>query len=87
MRQYIEYLILGIVQGFTEFLPVSSSGHLSLFQHLFGYSGESNLILTVLLHIGTLVAVFIVYHKIIWELIKELFRMKNNVFFTKNQAV
>ncbi len=83
MRQYIEYLILGIVQGFTEFLPVSSSGHLSLFQHLFGYSGESNLILTVLLHIGTLVAVFIVYHKIIWELIKELFRMIGDIFTGK----
>lgn len=70
---YIESIILGLVQGLTEFLPVSSSGHLALLQHFFGIKGEKVLIFTVLLHIGTLVSVFIMYWRDIWELIKELF--------------
>lgn len=68
-------LILGIVQGLTEFLPVSSSGHLVLFQKIFGI--ESNLILfDVILHLGTLIAVIIVYRKSILELIKHPFSKK-----------
>ncbi len=58
-------LFLGLVQGIAEFLPISSSGHLSIFQNLFGLSSaeESNLLFDVLLHLGTLVSVFVVY----WE--------------------
>lgn len=68
-------LILGIIQGLTEFLPVSSSGHLVLFQKIFGI--ESNLILfDVILHLGTLIAVVIVYRKSILELIKHPFSKK-----------
>ncbi|MDY2959740.1 MAG: undecaprenyl-diphosphatase UppP [Hornefia sp.] len=70
---YIESIILGLVQGLTEFLPVSSSGHLAILQHFFGIEGDKVLVFTVLLHIGTLVSVFIMYWKDIWELIKELF--------------
>lgn len=70
---YIESIILGLVQGLTEFLPVSSSGHLAVLQHFFGIEGDKVLIFTVLLHIGTLISVFIMYWKDIWELIKELF--------------
>ena len=52
-------LILGIVQGVTEFLPISSSGHLSIAQNLFGLgTGEEDVFFDVLLHLGTLVAVF-----------------------------
>ena len=56
-------ILLGIVQGITEFLPISSSGHLSIFQNLFGMqpAEESSLLLDVLLHLGTLVSVFVVY--------------------------
>lgn len=66
-------IFLGIVQGLAEFLPVSSSGHLKLFQHLFDIK-EDNLFITVMLHLGTLVAVFIVYHKLIGKMILEFFR-------------
>ena len=69
MMEYLKAIILGIVQGATEFLPVSSSGHLSVFQHFMGLSGEGSLQLTVFLHIGTLVAVIAVYYKTFWKLI------------------
>ena len=59
----IKAVILGAVQGITEFLPISSSGHLSLFQHFLGVGGDGSLLFSVLLHLGTLIAVFIVFHK------------------------
>lgn len=65
-------IILGLVQGLAEFLPISSSGHLALLQYFFGIEGDSVLIFTVLLHVGTLVAVFIAYWHDIVELVKEL---------------
>lgn len=69
---YFEAIILGLVQGLAEFLPISSSGHLALIQGLFGIEGESVLLFAVLLHVGTLVSVFICYWKDIWELLVEL---------------
>jgi undecaprenyl-diphosphatase len=66
----IEAAILGAVQGFTEFLPVSSSGHLVLLQKIFGIS-ESALFFDVMVHIGTLIAVFIVLWKDIWGILKK----------------
>lgn len=66
----IEAIVLGIIQGLAEFLPVSSSGHLALFKKIFGLS-DVGLTFDLMLHFGTLVAVFIVYWKDIWELIKE----------------
>ncbi len=65
-------LILGAVQGFTEFLPVSSSGHLTLLQNVFGLSGNM-LLFDTLLHVGTLVAVFAVLWKDIIEICKKPF--------------
>ena len=73
-------LLQGIVQGLTEFLPVSSSGHLSLIQHFTGQSGETGILFSVLLHMGTLIAVFLAFHKIILELIMEFFRMVGDIF-------
>lgn len=64
----IESIFMGIIQGVTEFLPVSSSGHLAIFKNLFGLQ-DTGLLFDVLLHVGTLVAVFIVFWKDIWELI------------------
>lgn len=61
----------GLLQGFTEFLPVSSSGHLSLYQYLTGISSESSVLFSILLHFGTLIAVFIAFWKTIRELIVE----------------
>ena len=65
--------ILGIVQGLCEFLPVSSSGHLVLLQNIFGIE-EGALFFDVMLHMGTLVAVFAVYYKKIWALLKKPFQ-------------
>ncbi|MDR0943481.1 MAG: undecaprenyl-diphosphate phosphatase [Ruminococcus sp.] len=78
-----EGILQGILQGITEFLPVSSSGHLSLFQHFFGLSGESSVLMTIVLHLGTLVAVFIAFWDKIKELIVEAFRMIGDIFTGK----
>lgn len=69
---YLESVILGLVQGLAEFLPISSSGHLALLQQFFGIEEDKVLVFAVLLHVGTLISVFIVYWRDIWELIIEL---------------
>lgn len=68
----IESAILGIIQGLTEFLPISSSGHLVLFQKLFGLH-EATLAYDTMLHIGTLVAVLIIFWEDILSMIKNPF--------------
>ncbi len=65
-----EAAFLGVVQGLTEFLPVSSSGHLVAFQHLLGLQGPE-LLFDVVVHGGTLLAVLLVYGKDLWEIVKE----------------
>ncbi|MBQ1489614.1 MAG: undecaprenyl-diphosphate phosphatase [Eubacterium sp.] len=70
---YIEAILLGLVQGLAEFLPISSSGHLALLQHFFHVEPDRVLMFTVMLHIGTLASVFIMYWSDIWALIKEFF--------------
>ena len=70
-------IFLGLVQGVTEFLPVSSSGHLSIFQNMFGMQNveQSHLLFDVLLHLGTLVSVCIVYRKDIADIIRAFFSL------------
>ena len=72
-------MILGLIQGLTEYLPVSSSGHLAIGQALFGLeNGESNLTFTVLVHIATIMStVVILWSEIVW-LFKDLFKWKWN---------
>ncbi len=65
-------VIQGIIQGLTEFLPVSSSGHLSVIQHFMNV-GENSLIISIVLHLGTLLAVFLAFWPTIWGMIKEFF--------------
>ena len=69
----LKAIFLGFIQGVTEFLPISSSGHLSIAQHFLKVQGEEALLLTVLLHMGTLIAVFLVYYKTILALAFEAF--------------
>lgn len=76
-------IFLGIVQGITEFLPVSSSGHLAILQNLFNinYNEESHLLFDVLLHFATLIAIVVVYRKDIREMIRDAvyyLRMRND---------
>jgi len=74
-------IFLGLVQGISEFLPISSSGHLSLFQNFFGLTGtDGNLFFDVLLHLGTLIAIFVYYWKDILDLLKELVRLVATLF-------
>jgi len=76
----INAIFQAIIQGLTEFLPVSSSGHLSLYQHFTGNSGEGALFFSAILHLGTLVAVFVAFRKTIWDMIKELGVMIKDIF-------
>lgn len=71
--------ILGFVQGVAEFLPISSSGHLTLFQYFFGME-EPDQLFNVLLHFATLLAVCVVYWRDIWEMIVEFFRFFGDMF-------
>ena len=76
-------IIQAIIQGLTEFLPVSSSGHLKLYQAITGQSVEEGTFLLVILHLGTLVAVCIAFWDTIWALIKEFFALVKDIFTGK----
>src|SRR3989344_5497936 len=70
MIDYLQALILGIVQGLTEFLPVSSSGHLAILQNFFG---DVDVSFDIFLHFATLLAVFVFFYKDILDLINGFF--------------
>ena len=82
-----EAIILGFAQGLSEFLPISSSGHLVLLEHFFGIEGDSALTFAVMLHVGTLISVFAVYFKDILALIYELCMVIGDVFKGKGLRV
>lgn len=87
----LQAILMGLIQGLTEFLPVSSSGHLALFRILFGVETETGMLFDVLLHVGTLIAIFVVYYKDIWKMIVEgccIIRdaVVNVVLFFKNKS-
>ena len=73
---YFNAILLGLIQGVAEFLPISSSGHLAIAQNLLGMQDAGTVpeFFDVLLHLGTLIAVFVAYWSDIWEMILELFR-------------
>jgi undecaprenyl-diphosphatase len=76
----LQAVVLGIIQGLTEFLPVSSSGHLELAKALFGNDSmpEESMLMTVLLHAATALSTIVVYRKEIADIFKGLFAFKNN---------
>ncbi|MBD9177628.1 MAG: undecaprenyl-diphosphate phosphatase [Odoribacter splanchnicus] len=75
---WLEALVLGVIQGLTEFLPVSSSGHLQIFSALFGVQGEENLTFAVAVHAATVCSTIVVLRKEIWDLLQGLFRFAWN---------
>ncbi|MBQ8315885.1 MAG: undecaprenyl-diphosphate phosphatase [Lachnospiraceae bacterium] len=78
--ELLKAIILGFIQGVAEFLPISSSGHLAIFKNVLGFDTDTGLLFDVLLHLGTLAAVFVVFHKDIFELIKEGFAIIGQFF-------
>ena len=74
----LEAIIMGILQGLTEFLPVSSSGHLEIANYLFGIEAESNLQFTMAVHAATVLSTITVFFRQIVELFKGLFRFRMN---------
>ena len=75
---WLEALILGTVQGLTEFLPVSSSGHLELGKAILGVNAERSLIFTVVVHGATVLSTIVVFHKNVFKLLKGLFAFRWN---------
>lgn len=82
---FLSSIFLGLVQGIAEFLPISSSGHLSLFQHFFGLT-EAGLFFDVLLHLGTLIAIFVYYWRDIVNLVKAFLRLVTGLFSKKKKG-
>jgi len=78
--ELLKAIILGFIQGVAEFLPISSSGHLAIFKNVLGFDTDTGLLFDVLLHLGTLAAVFVVFWKDIWQLIKEGFAIIGKFF-------
>ena len=80
--EYFNLILLGIIQGLTEFLPVSSSGHLVFAQHFLGIKSPGTVI-EVILHLGTLTSILFFYKKDIFQLITKLFEKdKNSINFS-----
>ena len=75
---WLQALLLGIVQGLTEFLPVSSSGHLMIFRELLGVESEGFLDFTVTVHFATVLSTIVVFWGAIWKLLKGFFQFKYN---------
>lgn len=75
---WFEALVLGLVQGLTEYLPVSSSGHLAIGAYLFGINGEDNLTFTIMVHVATVLSTLVILWKEIDWILKGLFKFQMN---------
>ena len=79
----INAIILGIIQGLTEFLPISSSGHLEIVKVILGEGNieQKNMLMTVVLHFATALSTIVVFRKDLIELFEGLLQFKNNASF------
>lgn len=76
----LESIFLGFIQGITEFLPVSSSGHLAIFESLFHINTDTGVLFDVMLHVGTLAAIFLVYWNDIKKMILSMIKIIIDIF-------
>lgn len=76
--KWFEAIILGLIQGLTEFLPVSSSGHLVIGKEILGIEASDDLVFEVTVHAATVLSTILVFRKQIWSLFKGLFKFKYN---------
>ena len=76
--EWWEALLMGVVQGLTEFLPVSSSGHLMIFRELLGVEADGFLDFTVTVHFATVLSTVVVFWAAIWKILKGLFKFRYN---------
>jgi undecaprenyl-diphosphatase len=74
---WLESLVLGLIQGFTEYLPISSSGHLAIMSSIFGIDGEQNLKFTVLVHIATVLSTLVILNREIMFIFRDLFKRQS----------
>lgn len=84
---YVSAILMGALQGVAEFLPISSSGHLALFQRFFSVENyeETQMFFTVLLHLGTLLSVFVYYWHDIIDMIREFFLAIGDLLHAKQR--
>ncbi len=88
MTELLTIILLGIVEGVTEFLPVSSTGHLILASRLFGFSGEGSGTFEIVIQLGAILAVVVLYWKRFWAVLEGLLRWDAGaVAFTRNVAL
>ena len=87
MIEFIKYIIIGLIQGITEVLPVSSSGHLTIVEHMMGINND-NLAFEVFLHLASFIAVIAFLYKPLIKIIKGSFfiflKRKKNIFWNGN---
>ena len=86
---WLEALLLGLLQGFTEYLPISSSGHLTIGSALFGIAGEENMAFTVLVHVATVLSTLVILWKEVVWILRDLtkFQMNNGTRYALNIIV
>jgi len=75
---WLQAIVLGLIQGLTEFLPVSSSGHLAIGREILGAEVEGDIMFEVVVHVATVLATIIVFRKQILELLRGLFKFRYN---------
>ncbi len=74
----LQAILMGLLQGFTEFLPVSSSGHLEIMSHILGVNSENNLSFTIVVHAGTVLSTIVIFWSDIIRIIKSVFKFEMN---------
>ena len=82
--EWFEAVILGLIQGLTEFLPVSSSGHLEIGKHLLGVETTDDLLFTTMVHAATVLSTIVVFRNQIWDLLKGFFGGLKNLRVSKS---